>query len=95
MLKESYNGLNLVISPFMKTDEWEQVRKHKRKRINKKWRKRYGLRQKDNMTKMLVIGNTAYVSQGLYRKIKREVEAMKKKEDLATTIVDNWKEVFR
>lgn len=68
-----YNGLNIFISPFMKTDEYEQVRRHKRNRINKKWKKRYGFRRKDDMAKMVVIGNAAYVSQGLYKKIQREV----------------------
>lgn len=64
-----FNGLEVVIAPFMKSDEWEQSRTHKCKRINKKWRKRYGLRQKDDMNTTFIMENKIFMSRGLYNKM--------------------------
>lgn len=64
-----FNGLEVVIAPYMKSDEWEQSRTHKCKRINKKWRKRYGLRQKDDMNTTFIMENKIFMSRGLYNKM--------------------------
>ena len=38
----NYSGMQIVILPFVK--EFVQIRCHKKKRINKKWRKCYGVK---------------------------------------------------
>ena len=68
-----FNGLEVVIAPFMKSDEWEQSRTHKCKRINKKWRKRYGLRQKDDMNTTFIMENKIFMSRVLYNKMLKAV----------------------
>ncbi len=63
-----YNGYQIRIAPYM-TDGYIQKRTHKKKRINKKWRKRYGLKLAWDMKKIIVIDNCMYMSHGLYNKI--------------------------
>ena len=52
-----------------------QNRRHKKKRINKKWRKRYGVsvhkRMKDGQTIML--GDNLYMNSDTYLKLKTEI----------------------
>ena len=63
-----YNGLKLVVN-HLAIEGYEQTKKHKKKRINKKWLKRYGKRPVYNTT-MYLIDNTLYVSPYTYEKIK-------------------------
>lgn len=44
MLKGTFGGYRLIESPYM--CDKVQARKHKKKRINKKWLKRYGMKEK-------------------------------------------------
>lgn len=63
-----YNGYQIRIAQYM-TDGYIQKRTHKKNRINKKWRKRYGLKPAWDMKRIIVIGNCVYMSHGLYDKI--------------------------
>ena len=40
-----FNGLKVQLSEFITTEK--EIRRHKRKRINKKWNKRYGVLKND------------------------------------------------
>lgn len=76
-----FNGLEVVIAPFMKSDEWEQSRTHKCKRINKKWRKRYGLRQKDDMNTTFIMEIKYLCREGFTTKCLRRQEKEQKYEE--------------
>lgn len=69
-----FNGYRLVEAPFM--CDKVQARKHKKKRINKKWRKRYGMKEIP-WTKIFVLGNNAIYAHP--KMIERLIEEMKLK----------------
>lgn len=62
----------IIIKIIQTHDEGEQKRTHKKKRINKKWLKRYGVygKQKLDKGKVLFIENVAYMSRPTFRKLK-------------------------
>ena len=51
-------------------------RKHKKKRIDKKWLKRYGYKEVQEHSKILLVNNTLYMSQENYDRIKAELAKM-------------------
>lgn len=57
-------------------DEGEQIRKHHKRRINKKWLKRYGAygKQKINKDQILIFGDTIYMSRPHFRELKKEIK---------------------
>ena len=70
----SFFGYRLIEEPFM--CDMVQARKHKKKRINKKWRKRYGMKEIP-WTKLFI---TAYGDiYGHPKMIARITEEMKMK----------------
>lgn len=69
----AYSGI--VIKIIQNHDEGEQKRTHKKKRINKKWLKRYGVYGKQKLDKgqVIFIENVAYMSRPTFRKLKSEL----------------------
>lgn len=56
-------------------DEGEQIRKHHKKRINKKWLKKYGTygKQKLDKDQILIFDDVFYMSRSTFRKLKKEI----------------------
>lgn len=55
-------------------DEGEQVRKHHKRRINKKWLKKYGKygKQKLDKDQVLIFDDVVYMSRTTFRRLKKE-----------------------
>lgn len=74
MLNEyNYNsifGYNIIGVPYMA--DKVQARKHKKKRINKKWCKRYGMREVP-WKKFYIEGYNIYCHPKLVEKVKAEI----------------------
>ena len=51
-----------------------QARKHKKRRINKKWLKRYGYKEIQNKNKTYMIDGKLYMTQRCYNKMKKILE---------------------
>ena len=58
----------IVSDKIVDTDKWIQKRKHHKKRINKKWRKRYGMIHPPSEN-CLLIDNILYVHPVTYKKV--------------------------
>lgn len=56
-------------------DEGEQIRKHHKRRINKKWLNKYGTygKQKLNKDQVLIFDDVVYMSRPLFRRLKKEI----------------------
>lgn len=67
-------GYQIIPVPYMA--DKVQARTHKKKRINKKWRKRYGFKEVP-WNKFLIEGNRIYCHPKWYYKVQAEI-AMKK-----------------
>lgn len=65
-----YSLLSADIVVICEHDDGEQIRKHKKKRINKKWRKRYGVYHEPlKKGQILMADGTMYVSRTTYNLI--------------------------
>ena len=51
-------------------------RKHKKKRIDKKWLKRYGYKDVTDHSKILLVNNTLYMSQKIHDRLKEDFVKM-------------------
>ena len=58
----------IVSDKIVDTDKWIQKRKHHKKRINKKWRKRYGMIHPPSEN-CLLIDDILYVHPVTYKKV--------------------------
>ena len=70
---DNYNsifGYDIIAVPYMA--DIVQARTHKKKRINKKWRKRYGVREVP-WKKFYVEGNRIYCHPKMIDKLKAEI----------------------
>lgn len=74
MKKKFYNGMEIIITPAIV--KHEQARKHRKKRINKKWLKRYGLKEipDDDTCYYYPPANKIFMTKGCYERIKDCVE---------------------
>lgn len=58
-------------------DKKVQARTHKKKRINKKWAKRYGFKTYENQLiengQMIVMGREIYMNERTYKALKKHV----------------------
>lgn len=79
MQSNTFEGYQLIEAPFMCDNV--QARKHKKKRINKKWRKRYGMKEIPWNKLVITTRNNIYghpkVIFGHPEMIARIVEGMK------------------
>lgn len=62
-------GMPIIILPSKR-----QKRTHKKKRINKKWIKRYGYHWGLEKGQTYVVDNTLYMNKATYLMLKRELE---------------------
>ncbi len=66
------SGLKIVISPHM-INGYEPVRHHKKKRIHKKWLKRYGEKPIYDLEHCYIMGDCAYMSKGMFERLKESI----------------------
>ena len=69
------SGIPIIVTDSLRTGEYIQRRKHKKKRINKKWMKRYGWKPVYQM-KAIYINGTIYVSPPFWEKMKRSIKCI-------------------
>ena len=73
-------GYKILITEYITKDV--QRRTHKKKRINKKWLKRYGMKIVPDNTKILLVNNTLMMTAKCYEKLKKltdkDVDSMEK-----------------
>lgn len=62
-------GYKIFITEYITKDI--QRRTHKKKRINKKWLKRYGMKIVPDNTKILLMNNTLMMTKKCYEKLKK------------------------
>ena len=62
-------GYKILITEYITKDV--QRRTHKKKRINKKWLKRYGMKIVPDNTKILLVNNTLMMTEKWYEKLKK------------------------
>ena len=67
-----YNGVPIIITNAI--TKTVQARTHKKKRINKKWLKRYGYKEIQNENKTYMIDSKLYMKQRCYNKMKKILE---------------------
>lgn len=63
-------GYDIIGNPYMV--DIVQARTHKKKRINKKWRKRYGVKEVP-WNKFVIVGNKIYCHPTMIEKLKMEI----------------------
>lgn len=68
-----YDIPKLTIKIVQEHEEGEQIRKHPKRRINKKWLKKYGTygKQKLDKDQVLIFGDVVYMSRPYFRKLKK------------------------
>lgn len=62
-------GYEILITEYITKDV--QRRTHKKKRINKKWLKRYGMKIVPDNTKILLVNNTLIMTGKCYEKLRK------------------------
>ena len=66
-----YNGIPIVVTDAI--TKKVRSRTHRKKRIDKKWLKRYGYKDVTDHSKTLLVNGTLYMSQKLYDRLKDEL----------------------
>ena len=69
-----YNGTPIVITNAI--TKKVRSRTNRKKRIDKKWLKRYGYKDVTNHSKTLLVNGTLYMSQKIYDRLKEELAKM-------------------
>lgn len=62
-------GYKILITEYITKDI--QRRTHRKKRINKKWLKRYGMKIVPDNTKILLVNNTLMMTEKCYENLKK------------------------
>lgn len=62
-------GYKILITEYITKDI--QKRTHRKKRVNKKWLKRYGMKIVPDNTKILLVNNTLMMTEKCYEKLKK------------------------
>lgn len=62
-------GYKILITEYITRDI--QRRTHRKKRINKKWLKRYGMKIVPDNTKISLVNNTLMMTEKCYEKLKK------------------------
>lgn len=68
------DGLPVVITD--KITKQVRSRIHRKKRIDKKWLKRYGYKEVTDHSKTVLVNGTLYMSQKLHDRLKEELAKM-------------------
>lgn len=73
MLESGYlNGIRVYTTNMITKDV--QARKHKKKRINKKWLKKYGYKCVPDDTKVYMTKDMAFMTKQCYQKLKQHID---------------------
>ena len=64
---EIFNGMPIIISNYI--TKTVRCRTHKKRRIDKKWLKRYGYKEVQDDTKMYMVNESLFMSQKCYDKL--------------------------
>lgn len=73
MFESGYlNGMRIITTNMITKDV--QARRHKKKRINKKWLKRYGLKAVPDDTKAYMTNGTIFMTKRCYQKLKKQID---------------------
>ena len=67
-------GMEIIITKCLTKDI--QRRTHKKRRINKKWLKRYGYKCVPDNDKMIVFNNKLFMTKGVYEKVKKGIKSI-------------------
>ena len=67
-------GMEIVITECLTKDI--QRRTHKKRRINKKWLKRYGYKCVPDNDKMIIFNNKLFMTKGAYEKVKKGIKSI-------------------
>ena len=67
-------GMEIIITECLTKDI--QKRKHKKRRINKKWLKMYGYKSVPDNDKMIVFNNKLFMTKGAYEKVKKGIKSI-------------------
>lgn len=62
-------GYKILITEYITKDIQRRI--HRKKRINKKWLKRYGMKIVPDNTKILLVNNTLMMTEKCYEKLKK------------------------
>ena len=70
-----YDVPKLTIKIIQEHEEGEQIRKHHKRRISKKWLKRYGVYGKQRLEKdqVLIFNDVVYMSRSHFKKLKKDL----------------------
>ena len=74
IMTDYYNGIPIVITDAI--TKKVRCRIHRKKRIDKKWLKRYGYKEVQDHSKILFVNNTLYMSQKNHDRLKEELTKM-------------------
>lgn len=67
-------GMEIFITEWITKDI--QRRKHKKRRINKKWLKRYGYKCVPDNDKIILSDNKLFMTRGAYERVKRGIKTI-------------------
>ena len=67
-------GMEIFITEWITKDI--QKRKHKKRRINKKWLKKYGYKCVPDNDKMIVFNNKLFMTKGAYEKVRKGIKSI-------------------
>lgn len=67
-------GMEIIITEFITKDT--QRRTHKKRRINKKWLKRYGYKCVPDNDKIILSNNKLFMTKGAYEKVKKGIKTI-------------------
>ena len=67
-------GMEIIITEYLTKDI--QRRAHKKRRINKKWLKRYGYKSVPDNDKMIAFNNKLFMTKGAYEKVKKGIKSI-------------------
>lgn len=70
---EYLNGKRVLITNMITKDV--QARKHKKKRINKKWLKRYGYKAVPDDTKKYMIYEDIFMTKRCFERLKKQIDS--------------------
>ena len=62
-------GYKILITEYITKDVQRRI--HKKKRINKKWLKRYGMKIVPDNTKIVLVNNTLMMTEKCYEKLRK------------------------
>lgn len=70
----NYFGMEIFITELITKDI--QRRTHKKRRINKKWLKRYGYKCVPDNDKIILSDNKLFMTKGAYEKVKKGIKTI-------------------